>query len=129
MEPAKKAKQVLIVEDDAELATIVANALNESGFEATHVTSAREASFKLKSIRFSCVLLDMNLGKETGENVIHIARNPKLSENARTPILMMSGTLDKESLVKIAPYIKGVLVKPFGIDALLELVNKHCGQA
>jgi|GEM_PF-2373680 len=129
MESAKKYKSVLIVDSDNELALAVASSLTEAGFETSHVTNTREAGFRLQSAKFSCILLDLCLGKENGEHVIHIARNPKGSENSRTPILMMTGTLDKEKLVRIAPYVKGVLIKPFGMEALVDQIVKICGAA
>lgn len=118
--------KVLIVEDDPDLAQTISAALQAAGYDVTAVGNVRDAGFRLKNVKFACVLLDMNLNGEHGENVIQLARNPAVSANVRSPILVISANLDKERLVKIAPVIRGALVKPFELDALLDQVSRAC---
>lgn len=118
--------KVLIVEDDADLAQTIASALGSAGYDVTTVGSVRDAGFRLKNVKYACVLLDMNLKGEAGEAVIQTARNPSISANVKSPILVISANLNKERLVKIAPVIRGALVKPFELDALLDQVSRAC---
>ena len=121
--PLKK-KPVLIVEDDLDLSVTLARALETAGYEVTAVADYRQASFKLKDTRFACILVDMNLGHDHGGDVIKFSQNPKISDNASTPIIVISGMLKKENIAFIAKRVKAVLVKPFGIQALLDQVGK-----
>jgi DNA-binding response OmpR family regulator len=120
----RKDKAILIVEDDADLAGMTVKALSEAGYKAVAANSAREASFKLKSQSFDCILVDLQLGQDTGEHVIQICRNPRVSLNAKAAILVISGKIEKECLERIRPLISGALVKPFGVDALVQQIDK-----
>ena len=118
--------KVLVVEDDADLSQTIATALQSAGYDVTTVHNGRDAAFRLKNVKYSCILLDMNLRGEPGENVIQLAKNGSVSANVKTPILVISANLDKDRLIRIAPQIRGALVKPFQLGPLLEQVGKAC---
>jgi FixJ family two-component response regulator len=69
----------------------------------------------------------MRLGADSGEELIEFIRERKDALNVDTPILVISGHLDKPLIGKIAKKIQGALVKPFDMNALLESVKKHAG--
>jgi CheY-like chemotaxis protein len=120
-----KSKNILVVDDDVDLCNSIVSALHRDGYRPTGVTTAREAIFKLTNQQYDCLVLDMRLENETGEEVIEAIRKQKDSQNARTPIVVISGFLDKKLLVKVAKNIQGALVKPFELSKLLELVKKN----
>lgn len=117
-------KNILVVDDDVDLCNSIVAALHREGFRPTGVVSGREANFKLKNQKYSCILLDMHLGHEDGDELIDVIRNRKDSQNNDTPILVISGFLDKPLLEKIAKDIQGALVKPFELSVLIEQVKK-----
>lgn len=115
---------ILIVDSDELSLGYLTMALGDAGFKATFAHNTRDAAFKLQSAKYGCIVLDLYLGRELGEGVIHMARNPKASENVRTPILATSAQVDKEYLGRIAPFIKGLLLKPYPVENLVAQVKK-----
>jgi DNA-binding response OmpR family regulator len=115
---------ILIVDSDPAHNESVTNPLDQAGFKTTFAHNTRDAAFKLQSAKYGCIVLDLYLGKELGEAVIHMARNPKASENVRTPILATSAQVDKEYLGRVAPFIRGLLLKPFPVENLVAQVKK-----
>ncbi len=111
---------ILVVEDDAELANTLVETLNDLGLTAFSATTVRAAGFKLKNQLFSCVILDIRLGEETGEVVIDIMKQNKKSLNVETPILLMSGNIDLGLIKKIGSKVQGAIVKPFTPKDLLK---------
>ncbi|MGE3263507.1 MAG: response regulator [Bacteriovoracia bacterium] len=123
-----EAKQILVVEDDVEVCNAILTALSRQGYRPTGVTSAREAMFKLKNQKYACILLDMRLGEETGEDLIEFVRHRKDSSNTSTPVLVVSGHLDRHLVLKIASQIQGAIVKPFEQKDLLAQLEKILGR-
>ncbi len=111
---------ILVVEDDADLANTLVETLNDLGLVAFTAKTVRAAGFKLKNQSFSCVILDIRLGEETGEVVIDTMRQNKKSPNHETPILLMSGNIDLGLLKKIGSKVQGAIVKPFTPKDLLK---------
>ena len=115
---------ILIVDSDEQCIAPLTAALDQAGWKAIFAHNSRDAAFKLQSMKYACIVLDLYLGKELGEGVIHMARNPKGSENVRTPILATSAQVDKAYLSRIAPYIKGLLLKPYPVENLVAQLKK-----
>lgn len=120
---------ILIVEDDVELSSLMTDVLTEAGFDPIATQNVREATFKLKNEEFVCIILDMCLGEENGDGVIEFVRKNHKLPNHDTPILVVSGYLEKDLVEKIAPSIQGALVKPFDMKVLVEQTRKliHAG--
>src|SRR5437870_3208090 len=89
--------RVLLVEDSPTQARVTAQALEQAGFDVTHVERLSEAVARLGSAGFDVVLLDLMLpdasGLETFTRVHAAAR--------RVPIVVFSG-LDDEALALTA---------------------------
>jgi DNA-binding NtrC family response regulator len=121
----KEGKTILVVEDDVELCNAILATLHRADYVPVGVVDLREAMFKIKNQRFSCVILDMRLGGSSGEDLVEFIRNRKDVPNNETPIVVISGFLDKALLENIARHIQGALVKPFEMTALLQMIEKH----
>ncbi len=121
----KDGKPILVVEDDVELCNAILATLHRAEYAPVGVVDLREAMFKVKNQRFSCVILDMRLRGSSGEDLVDFIRDRKDVPNNDTPILVISGFLDKAILEHIAKRIQGALVKPFEMTALLQMVEKH----
>lgn len=120
-------KSVLVVEDDVALCNSILSTLQRNGFKPFGATELRDATLKLKNQTFACILLDIRLGADSGEELIEFIRERKDALNIDTPILVISGHLDRPLVSKIAKKIQGALVKPFDMNTLLECVRKHAG--
>lgn len=123
-----KDKHILVVEDDVDLCNAVLDTLRAQGHKPLGVTDLRDATLRMKNQKYDCLIFDMRLGDaESGEELIKLARDRKESLNIQTPIIVISGYLDKPLLQSIATSIQGALVKPFEMDALVALVSKLSG--
>jgi DNA-binding response OmpR family regulator len=120
----KSDKYILVVEDEADLCSTVTKAISHDGFSAIGVNTIRDASFKLKNQTYSCILIDMRIGEERGEDLIELIRTRKDYNNVATPIIVISGFLDKDVIMEIRGKIQGAIVKPFDAKSLLEMLNK-----
>lgn len=116
---------ILIVEDDVELCNGIMRALHREGYNPSGAVELRDAMFKLKNQKYACVLLDMKLGIDFGEELITFMRTRADLDNGDTPIVVISGNLDRELVEKIAHRIQGALVKPFDMKTLLDSVKKR----
>lgn len=114
---------ILVVEDDTDIAASMKQALDGAGFSAMIVPGVREAVFKMKNQRFSCIILDLMLGKENGADLVDLARGKRDLSNLETPILVVSANLSKEVLQRLAGKVQGAMVKPFALDNFLAQVK------
>lgn len=120
----KKKQKVLVVDDDADLCNSIIQSLYDAGFDASGSTEISDAMFKLKNQEFACIILDMKIRNDSGDDILIYVRERTDSLNLTTPILVISGNLDQDILVNIAKYVQGVMVKPFNMTALLDGVKK-----
>ncbi|HEY8280701.1 MAG TPA: response regulator [Bdellovibrionota bacterium] len=119
--------QILVVEDDKALCGSIMDALQLNGYKPTGAGDVREALAKLRNQVFGCILLDIKLGEESGDDLLTSIRVTNSTLNTSTPILVISGHLDKALVQKVAKHIQGALVKPFDMTVLLENVKKLAG--
>lgn len=115
---------VLVVEDDESQANAMLGALQDAGMTVMAAPGIREAIFKVKNQKFSCIILDLLLGQEKGEHLLEVIRTRKDIQNTDTPIFVISAHLDKDTLQRLAGKVQGALVKPFDMQAFAEQVKK-----
>jgi two-component system cell cycle sensor histidine kinase/response regulator CckA len=117
--------QILIVDDEASIAQLVAMALKRSGFQARHAGSASEAlagwSDDIELLITDCHMPDLN-GEQLANRLR--ARKPNLS------VVYMSGN-SPCSFAMEPPLTEGVnfIRKPFEMGELLSLVQNQLAPA
>jgi len=117
--------KVLIVDDDERVHDFLSPALNENGYSTTSCHSAGEASTKLKNEAFDLLLIDINMPKRSGLDLVlemrHEGTAPHLAEK---PIIVMSGYIDEhEDSLKHFNSIN-YIEKPFNTETLCQLITK-----
>lgn len=108
---------VLIVDDDHFIRTIARDALEQAGFETAETSEGIEALSLFRQLQPDIVLLDVVLPGSDGFSVCRQIREHP--EGTNTPILMMTGLDDVES-IKMA-YDSGAtdfISKPFNLHVL-----------
>lgn len=110
---------ILLVEDDAMIASGITYALEMEGYEATHVFNIKDALDAIQTKDFHLAILDMQLPDGTGFDV-----SDKL-KTANTAIIYLTVIDDENNIVKAfedgaADYV----VKPFRIRELLARVKR-----
>jgi DNA-binding response OmpR family regulator len=109
---------VLVVDDDESFRTIVAHALEQTGFAVVQAESGETALASARRRRPSLVVLDVRLPDLSGYEVCRELRE-ELGDGL--PILFVSGERS-ESFDRVAGLLLGAddyLVKPVAIDELL----------
>jgi len=122
--------QLLLVEDDIDLATAVIDYFELERIQCDHAANGLSGFNLIKSNHYDAVILDLNLPKMDGLTVCNTLR----TEGVDVPILMLTAkdTLDD----KLQGFAKGAddyLVKPFAMEELIVrikvLSRRRSGQA
>ncbi len=111
-------KEVLIVEDDKEIRSLLANFLKEKGMNVTEAKDGDEAYSFIKSKGFDIILLDMMLPFKTGDELIKLLREKKKAdENTYTPVIVISAKTELETrLDAIQSGADDYITKPFDLN-------------
>ncbi len=105
---------LLIIEDNIELATILCDFLSKDGYSLFHAKSGEEGMQYLKQNTVKLVLLDIMLPGLDGFGVCKLIR-----ERGNLPIIIMSARVDKkDKLSGLELGADDYIEKPFDIDIL-----------
>jgi FixJ family two-component response regulator len=111
-------KVVLVVDDDPAMLSAVQRLLKTSGFEVETFASANELRAHNNFERSFCMVLDVNLGAESG-----IALHQELrAAGIEIPVIYISG----KHAAKVAALASGCvafLAKPFSAQSLIEPIR------
>jgi len=111
---------VLLVEDDQDLSETLETSLCNAGYEVIRASNLKGALLKLRNQEFFVVITDIKLQEDSGVDLVNLLRDDQKGNlNKKTPIIVISGFLDKEIAAKIRDKIQGAFVKPFPMDQLL----------
>lgn len=110
---------ILIVEDDKELSTLLTDFLRAEGYTVSAVDSGDRAVQLFEMYGARLVVLDINLPDVNGFAVCS-----KLRENADTPILIVSCRTDKEDKLNgLDLGADDYIEKPYDIDILIAKIK------
>lgn len=111
--------RILVIEDDADINSLLSKVLSESGYSVTSGYSGTEAKLLLQAERFDCVLLDLMLPGVDGETLVeHIRRQ------STVPIIVVSakpGTDAKVAVLRLGA--DDFISKPFDNEEVLARVE------
>jgi len=119
-----KDKRILIADDSQLNRTIVAHVLRQNEAQIFEAIDGNDAYEQLKETSFDLVLLDINMPKLSGEQIIK-AKADYEKLNKETPILAFTGSYGKEEVenyFKIG--FKDVIPKPFTQEDLIAILNR-----
>lgn len=118
-------RDILIVDDDKDICEILNEYCENMGCFKSIVFAhdGIMAAQKLRNQKFSIILLDINMPKKSGYDILCEFDGESL--NQKENILIVSGTLEKDLLTKIIGRgVKNFLVKPFDELAFQDKVLK-----
>jgi CheY-like chemotaxis protein/HPt (histidine-containing phosphotransfer) domain-containing protein len=105
-------RRVLIIEDDLEMAAILAPALAEDGLTVTHAANGQEAANFLGAEHFDLILLDLGLPGLNGLKVLELLKESP--ESRDVPVIVMTAWNSTED--KLRAFDLGAvdyITKPF----------------
>jgi two-component system OmpR family response regulator len=108
------AQHILLVEDDADLAPILVQVLEEAGYRVSAATRRTEARALLRKGGIDLIVTDSALRGGNGDDLAKAARRRKL------PVIMISG--EPERMERLSTGSAPFLLKPFRAADLLRLV-------
>lgn len=115
------APHILIVDDDARLASLAAKYLAENGFRVTRAGSAAEARERLRVMQFDLMVLDVMMPGESG---LDLTQSLRAQAMAPMPILLLTARDTPEDI--LAGFKAGAddyLGKPFDPRVLVARLN------
>ncbi len=116
---------ILVVDDDDDIREVMADLITDLGYRVSTARNGLEALQLLRAatVKPCLVLLDLMMPVMNGfEFIAERARDPSL---AAVPVVILSahGNLSQEQRDALG---ERVLPKPVPMDALLELIKRHC---
>jgi CheY-like chemotaxis protein len=115
----------MIVEDDVDLRSVLAELLKEAGYETVAAKSAENALELLETIVRPCVVLLDYLMPGVGANGFLTALEA-LADADEFKIVLMTGM--QGAKLRSDARVVHRLMKPFETELLLGVLTQHCGQ-
>lgn len=115
---------VLVVDDDADLRTLITLALRGGGFETLQAGSGDAALALLARQSVDALVIDLRMPGSSGIEVIRTLRQDPAT--ATLPILLMTGSGDHDSVLRaLDEGADDFLAKPVRLDELVARVRAH----
>ena len=116
-------KTILIVDDDAELRSALAEQLElHEEFEAAEAATAAEGVRLGKELKAELILLDVDLPDMDGREACRMMRKA----GVRTPIIMLTGAAtDSDAILGLDAGANDYVTKPFRFGVLLARIRAH----
>lgn len=117
---------VAIAASDQILAAKIGDSLRKHGIIVRVFKKACETSFRLDNEKFDCLIIDCLLQSGTADQIILSSRRSPRTQNATTPIILMSRNFDAELLKRYESDIYDSIRKPFDLAQLIDKVRAIC---
>ncbi len=122
--------RILVVEDDAKIASFVAKGLREAGYAAETAADGEEGLYLAEANRYDAAIVDLMLPKRDGLSLIEAMRERQV----RTPVIILSAKRSVDDRVRgLQAGGDDYLTKPFAFSELLArvqaLVRRTTGMA
>jgi DNA-binding response OmpR family regulator len=112
-------KRIMVVDDDPSVRVSLKKVLEETGYQVELAADGDEAEVKLTSTPVDLLLLDLNLPKRDGWDVLGLAN----SQHPLLPVIMITGLFDQLDTT-IIPGVSVLLEKPIDVTILLKTIEK-----
>lgn len=123
--PAREQYRALIVEDDPAIRRLVEKLLTRRHIDIDTATDGRTAVEKLRTQRYSVLILDLMVPEINGFEVIEFLKEAKL----KIPVAVVSA-VSQQALTKLdLDVVKLVISKPFDVDEFTKAVLALCAEA
>jgi DNA-binding response OmpR family regulator len=123
--PEKAKKTVLVVDDEADIRTVLRALLVAEGFNVETATNGEEALQMLKREKFDLLILDLLMPKMDGYQVVS---NLSSEIGEKMPVIMLTArTTDRDILKGYSIGAAYYITKPFETKTVTNIVNYLIG--
>jgi len=116
-----KRPRVMVVDDHLSMAEMLADGLNERGFDAVALASSGEAATRLGENSFDALVTDLRMPDVDGLELLKISR---VSAPGRPVIVMTACSALEGAIESIRQGASHYLTKPFKLDELVLFLNR-----
>jgi DNA-binding NtrC family response regulator len=118
--PHKAAPRVLVVDDEFEMAAMVADELGDRGYGAVALRYGREALTRLKNEPFDALITDLRMPEVDGLSLLRASR----ALDPSRPVIVMTGHMAiGTALEAVNQGAFHYVIKPFNLAHLVELLE------
>jgi CheY-like chemotaxis protein len=114
--------KILVVEDDPQVARLIALVLQRNGHQSDVVSDGQSALDRVRTGRPDMVFADLTIKGMGGEELCSSLKS--VPETRDIPYIVVSGDRDIAEKARLCG-ADGYMGKPFEFDDLVRLVNKH----
>jgi len=115
-------KRILVVDDEAPLAEMIAEYCEALGFRAKSLTSGEHMMEEVKAFSPDLITMDLSMPGMSGLEAIRILRGAP--ETKHIPILIISAVADNPDAVRdVLKQCEGILKKPLRIKTMKERIE------
>lgn len=112
-------KKILIIEDNADINNLIAEALKKADYEYSQAFSGTEGLFCVSSEKFDLAVMDLMLPGMSGEELL-----PKLREKQDIPVIVLSARDSLDSKLSLLNSgAEDYMTKPFEIAELIARIG------
>ena len=116
--------RALLVEDDAGIRRLVERLLQRRNIEVDSATDGQTAIDKLRSGRYSVLILDLMVPKVNGFEIIEFIKREKLD----VPVAVVSA-VSQQALTRLdLDIVKVVIPKPFDVEEFTRAILQICSE-
>lgn len=117
----KDMQRILLVDDEKELVSFLAEELNDQGFEVATAFDGVEAVMKVVDEKWDALLMDVRMPKLDGINALRIIQ--KIHPNM--PVIMFTGQASQREISESASFgAKTCLFKPISTEKLIQSIRQ-----
>jgi DNA-binding response OmpR family regulator len=111
---------ILFIEDEELIAETVIDVLENFGFKVVHCMDYISAIQKASNQVFEAMVVDIRIGKGSGEKFVQTIKSSAGHLNYSTPVLIASSLITKDLLESIGSKIDDAIVKPYSMQDLVK---------
>jgi CheY-like chemotaxis protein len=116
-------RQILIVEDDADVRESIQDALESEGYRVITAVNGKDGLERLREVERPCIiLLDLMMPVMSGSEFLVAMRSA--DGLATIPVVVVSAWPDEAA--KVQAQTQGYVQKPIALDALLNAISRFC---
>jgi DNA-binding NtrC family response regulator len=122
--PMSRTNQILIVEDNPHMSSLLADTLEFFDYKGISAKDGEEALRKLEEDSFDMVITDLRMPRMGGMDLLRTIKDkfPNL------PVVVITGFgTDSSKSDALSAHADDFLSKPFKVDEIQELLQKHLG--